>query len=452
MNTILKKVYLSSPFLIKKIFANVEGIRRNYYRKKGDYKQNFNAIDTNTILTKYDQEQQVKDINSLLTHVSHKIPYYKNINTKEHINSLDEFELVPLISKNIMKKNIKEFINEEKIAEFWKGSTSGSTGTPFFYYRDKKSLQFHYALYDKICEYLSKDASARKARISGVSILSTKHKRPPFWYFINTFNQLQCSTYHINRNTYKYYLKAFQDYNVKWGSGYASAWLHLAENILDHEYEFEVRMKAIITDSEGLSNKQKSSIETAFGCSVYPTYGLSEIGTVAVQCENNHYHILSQGCYVEIVNEEGIRVKKGQEGEIVVTDLHSYNAPFIRYRTGDTGILGTNNCGCGWNTPYIKELCGRVEDYILTKDGMKVKRLGHLAKPAKGIIGMQLIQEKPGYLSIKVLPTNDFEADSMDKVLELACEYLGDTKVTWELVDELEKTKSGKIRYIIRRF
>lgn len=207
-----------------------------------------------------------------------------------------------------------------------------------------------------------------------------------------------------------------------------------------------------MTDSEGLSNQEKLVIEEAFNCSVYQTYGLSEIGMVAVQCKNNHYHIFTDRCYVETVDENGKIIDDEEVGEILVTDLYSYNAPFIRYKTGDTGILKHDDCGCGWETPYIKELYGRIEDYVVTSDGRKVRRLGHIARPARGIIGMQLIQNKPGFLNINVLPADNFEPESMNDVLKLSKDYLGDMGITWEIVDELERTDAGKVKYVIRRF
>ncbi|MCM3253614.1 hypothetical protein [Priestia aryabhattai] len=452
MNNIIKQVYLNSPFFIKEIFANVEAVRRNYYRKRGQYKENSSSIDISEMLSNYNEEKQIRDFNLLLKHVKENIPYYRGNLRSNCINSLEEITLLPLIDKSRMRENIKDFVNEELLSTFWKGTTSGSTGTPFFYYRDKKSLQFHYALYDKLCAYFSEGEFKRKARISGVNILKVEHKKPPYWYFIKLFNQLQCSTYHINAVTYRDYINAFKKYNIEWGSGYASAWLHLAENVLNDKQLIMPKLSTIVTDSEGLSNEQKFKIETAFNCSVYQTYGLSEVGTIAVQCKNNHYHILTDACHIEIVDEDGFKVKNGKSGQIVVTDLHSYNAPFIRYLTGDTGIMGNNDCGCGWNGPYISELCGRVEDYILTLDGTKVKRLGHIAKPAKGVVGMQLIQYKPGFVEIHVQPRDDFNPESMNDVIKLSKEYLGNTTVKWKSVESLEKTKSGKIKYVIRKF
>ena len=64
------------------------------------------------------------------------------------------------------------------------------------------------------------------------------------------------------------------------------------------------KLKGIVTDSEGLSDEEKLEVENAFNCPVYQTYGLSEVGLLAVQCKYGHYHIFSDRCYVEIVDAE----------------------------------------------------------------------------------------------------------------------------------------------------
>ena len=438
MNKLIKKTYMNSPFWLKKIFANVEGIRRNYYRRSGSYIRYYNTIQIERIFEEYNLKDQLEKFNNLLRYVKDKIPFYKEYLHFDYLNSINDIEKIPLTNKNMMKDNIEKFINNSQKNKLWKGKTSGSTGNPFSYYRDRRSMQYEYALYDKLYDYVTGDKKYNKIRISGVNIVKAECKKPPFWYFIRVYNQLQCSAYHIDSETYKFYIDAFDKYNVKLGTGYAKTWLILAQYMNDSNYKYN-KLKGIVTDSEGLSDEEKLEVENAFNCPVYQTYGLSEVGLLAVQCKYGHYHIFSDRCYVEIVDAEDNVLKNGEEGEIVVTDLFSFDAPFVRYRTGDMGILRQGECKCGWKSPYIAKLCGRIDDYIVTKDGRKVTRLSHIAKPAKGIMGMQLIQSKPGKLVINVLPGKDFDLNSMNDVIDLAKDYLGDMDITWRKVDSLEK-------------
>ncbi|WP_447079662.1 phenylacetate--CoA ligase family protein [Clostridium perfringens] len=452
MNKILKEIYINSPFWMKRIFANMEAIRRDRYRRYGDYDILMNEI-RKCDLFDVNDEKQLERINSLLEYVVNNIEFFNE--KKEYYKALSDISLlekIPLLNKNIMREDIKKFIKTDEIKHFFKSTTSGSTGTPFVYYRDKSSVRYSFAVHDRIYELISNGEDLTKVRISGVRIVNTNKKKGPFWYFIDKYKQLQCSAYHINKNTCLEYIEAFKKYKVEIGTGYASSWLHLAEYLRDYD-DIEIpKLRAIITDSEGLTNDQKKIIEDVFNCKVYVTYGLSEVGNVALQCKNNNYHIIKQSCIVEVVDVNGKSVEDGELGEIVVTDLNSFKAPFIRYATGDMAIIKHKECGCGWNGIYFSELVGRVEDYIVTSDNRKVKRLGHIAKPAKGIIGMQLVQERIGELLIRVLPGENFEENSMNDVIKLCHEYIGEISVRWEKVDKLEQTKAGKIKYIIRKF
>ena len=211
-------------------------------------------------------------------------------------------------------------------------------------------------------------------------------------------------------------------------------------------------LKGLITDSEGLTAEEKYTIEKSFDCPVYQTYGLGEVGMVAVECKKNHYHIFTDRCLVEIIDPNGDVVRNGEIGEIVVTDLNSFNAPFIRYKTGDLASLNTQPCDCGWKTPYLENLCGRLDDYILTPAGKKIGRLSHIAKPAIGVLGMQIIQTTRSNVEINVLPASDFDERSMMNVIKVAKELLGsEIDISWKEVDILEKASNGKTRYVIRR-
>jgi phenylacetate-CoA ligase len=48
----------------------------------------------------------------------------------------------------------------------------------------------------------------------------------------------------------------------------------------------------------------------------------------------------------------------GQSGEIVVTHLATRDYPFVRYRTGDVGVLSEDACPCGRGLPILSEIQG----------------------------------------------------------------------------------------------
>jgi len=92
MNKLIKKTYMNSPFWLKKIFANVEGIRRNYYRRSGSYIRYYNTIQIERIFEEYNLKDQLEKFNNLLRYVKDKIPFYKEYLHFDYLNSINDIE------------------------------------------------------------------------------------------------------------------------------------------------------------------------------------------------------------------------------------------------------------------------------------------------------------------------------------------------------------------------
>src|SRR5690606_27903036 len=104
MDKFLKKLYISSPFILKKIFANTEAFRRNIYRRSGHYSYYFKEINIPEMLGNYNHEKQLDKINSLLKFVRHNIPFYQeNIMYYDRLHSINDINNLPLTSKTLMK-------------------------------------------------------------------------------------------------------------------------------------------------------------------------------------------------------------------------------------------------------------------------------------------------------------------------------------------------------------
>ena len=72
-------------------------------------------------------------------------------------------------------------------------------------------------------------------------------------------------------------------------------------------------------------------------------------------------HISAEDVVVEIVDKNGAIAPQGESGEIVVTHLATQDFPFVRYRTGDIGVLDHGYCGCGRRLPMLKNIEGGLQ-------------------------------------------------------------------------------------------
>lgn len=86
---------------------------------------------------------------------------------------------------------------------------------------------------------------------------------------------------------------------------------------------------------------------------------LPEIGCLALQCpEHGGLHAMAEGVFTEILDAAGTPCPPGQPGRLVVTPLHNFAMPLLRYDTGLQAALG-QPCPCGRTLPVLENLSWR---------------------------------------------------------------------------------------------
>lgn len=211
--------------------------------------------------------------------------------------------------------------------------------------------------------------------------------------------------------------------------------------------------KIIISAAETLRDEMREKIEQVFGARVYNHYGSRETNNLAGECKESLMHVFTFHNYVEILDANNQPVNEGEEGRVIVTNLHNYSMPFIRYEIGDLAVLGTKKCKCGNILPTLKKVSGRITDHFLLENGTTV--------PAEFFIHMigvvcnkgsikkfQVIQEDYKQIKILFVPEgkiNELEKNDIEDKLRL---IMGeDCRIIWGLVEDIPKTKSGKYQY-----
>lgn len=135
-------------------------------------------------------------------------------------------------------------------------------------------------------------------------------------------------------------------------------------------------LRYIELTGEMLFDNVRKEIEETFECKVANQYGCFEANSIAYECPYGNMHCMEDNVYVEVLDDNNKSIEndnENTEGNIVITTLNNYAMPFVRYKTGDRGIMYKNHsCKCGNCSPILKLTSGRVTDYALMKDGSKV--------------------------------------------------------------------------------
>ena len=201
--------------------------------------------------------------------------------------------------------------------------------------------------------------------------------------------------------------------------GYPSAFAHIARHAQDHDIRLDnLGIKVAFVTSERLYDHQRQLIQSVFGCPVANGYGGRDAGFIAHQCPAGSMHLTYEDIIVEIIDPEGRVLQPGESGEIVVTHLATKDFPFIRYRTGDIGVLDDQPCSCGRTLPLLKSIEGRSTDFLVAKNGTVMHGLSliYLVRDLPGVRQFKIVQESLDLTRIQLVTDANFDPAQLPNI------------------------------------
>ena len=160
--------------------------------------------------------------------------------------------------------------------------------------------------------------------------------------------------------------------------GYLVAQPSLVESLFydgDISFLCENGTKMFIPTGEEADKSLRDKFVAA-GIPVRANYTSEEVGLIAAECKDcpENFHVAESNVIVEVDNRESVVVGGNKLGRVLVTHLHSYATPFVRYDIGDFATL-SEACGCGHDGPVLSNIHGRKKRLIKHSDG-SVSRFG----------------------------------------------------------------------------
>jgi len=208
------------------------------------------------------------------------------------------------------------------------------------------------------------------------------------------------------------------------------------------------KLKEIRTFGETLEPKVRNACRQAWNVPVVDMYSTQEVGYIALQCpEYEHYHIQSENLYVEILDDANKLCKAGDIGRVVVTTLHNYAMPLIRYEIRDYAEVG-EKCPCGRGLPVIKQILGRQRNMITLPNGERhwprfPARMWEDIAPA--IRQVQLIQRDLHNIEARLVAKRQLTPDEENQCKTVVTERFGyPFALTFTYFDEIPRTTNAK--------
>ncbi len=395
-------------------------------------------------------EHQLRQLEPLLAHAARTVPFYRDrlgvlAGTRRGDLTMDLFRRLPLLRRTDIQEAEAALVSRRPPKDHGKVSdisTSGSTGRPITVKGTEITALFLRALNLRYHLWHGRDFSGKTARITG-AVPSTDSGKPVAW--VPGYHSGPMVSFDATRPTVEQ-LAWLEQVNSDYLLTYPSNLLSL----LQHCEKTGVRfpdLREVATMGEVLEPEVRAACERVWGIPVVDAYSAQEVGIVALQCpEHQHYHVQAESVLVEILDNDGKPCPPGEVGRLVVTDLHNFATPLIRYGLGDYAEAG-GPCPCGRGLPVIRRILGRVRNMATLPSGEKFwprfysDDLAGIA-PVRQV---QLVQRSVHDIDVRLVVARALTGDEEERLKSVILEYLGHPfTLRFTYVDEIPRSASGK--------
>ncbi|HMB96169.1 MAG TPA: hypothetical protein VKK61_09035 [Tepidisphaeraceae bacterium] len=403
---------------------------------------------------------QKKKLASLVQHSAKHVPFYRDLFSRLGFDPQNVHDLCALRKAGIhLGKEDVRAAGDALLSEtsskrdLFKMTTSGSTGVPLNFYKSLDTECRRQAIKYRAEEWIGKPIGTRTTLIWGRLPPRHLHSRLGRYVYWRYRNYQFLSAFDIGPDQLSDYVTRMTRFGTEFIESYVTAVHQMAKVMAARKIPPPPTLRGIVVGAEQLFEEQRQLIEASFGCPVYNRYGSTEFTNIASECAARQgLHINSDHILVEVVDENDQPIID-QVGQIVVTDLDSYDMPLIRYHIGDRGVMSSRRCDCGLPFPMLKSINGRVSERLITRSGREIHDMFFLHRLMRiaGIAKFQVVQKSLDLVQVKLESDGSVSREAIAGQIHTALEELENDqiKIAIVFVDAIPLTEAGKLRHFI---
>ena len=402
-------------------------------------------------------EVQFMKFRALIEYAWNEIPAYRkhwsdNGFDPSQFKSLEDVCKIPKIDKNFVRKHLEDMIpcNYDR-GRLSLVKTGGTTGMPMNFYIDQyvaRPKELAYQLWGGWHYWKHRQGLDKVVTMRGARIKESLVRDGIYWQRNPRENGLLMSSFHILEETYLLYLNKLRTYRPRFIKAYPSsiaAFCYLMKKHGDIGIE---GLKGVICSSETIYDWHRTLVRDTLRVEILSFYGHSEKAVCAFQNKNGNMEFPALYGYTEFLDEDGLPVNSKEESAYVVaTSFDNKYFPFIRYETDDRVDVLSNGI------PMLAErVLGRKQEFIYDRYGniLPFTCNDEVIWGVEGIIAYQYVQHEKGKLELYLQVDSIFENDSVSEIISRTEEIFMNCTISIKIVNEIEKTPSGKFRYLIQ--
>jgi len=399
---------------------------------------------------------QLNLVRNLLSVAEKKVPYWRTLFAANNFDAsrfrdLRDLVELPLLSKDALRTNLSEMVSDDidPLRAKW-DATGGSTGEPTRFVRSSLTSSYTYANEQRVWRWYGVPQGARQALVWGADRdlgISSWSSRLLGLRRLNAFA--------IDALNSGEFLQELEHFRPRIVYGYTSALTTIAKYMRDCRHRIASPPIAIRATAEALSEEDRFRIEEAFEAPVYNFYGARDFGPVAAELRpQDGLRVFSDLVYLEIIRPDGTLVGPDEVGEIVITKLHEFSMPLIRFKTGDRASWFGPPPDESSGLPRISSPIGRCSDFVLTASGRKIhgEFFAHLFYEVDGVERFQILQTDSSRILIRIQGSLDFNGSDFVQVLDAIAQQFADPNLRIETrrVAAISPESSGKYKVVCR--
>lgn len=376
---------------------------------------------------------------------------------------LGRFDRIPILTKDVVRERGEQLRSRALPAgrRAYRNRTGGSTGQPVQYWQDSHYWDVNVATKLHHFETLGKAIGEPELKVWGSDrdlLLETGTLKSRAQNALYNRRIVTCGA--LGAAEVAGIVAELNRFRPKLLWGYVDGLYTVAQHVARAGREVH-RPVAVLAAGGTLLPPMREAIARAFGAPVANFYGSREMGDMACECrEAAGLHVSSNSHRVEVLDADG-RPVVDADGELVVTSLHNYAMPFVRYRIGDRGRLSGAPCPCGRPHQLLGSVSGRSMEAFVRRDGAVISPIylitavGGLVEPAL-VRRVQFVQEDHERITVRMVTAEDAGPAELDRHRErirakLRAVMGPGCEVGFEEVRDIERTASGKYLYTVSK-
>ncbi len=379
--------------------------------------------------------------------------FYKDL---AGMTTFTNWEDLPVLNKKNLQKPLLERLSVNYSSKnSYINKTSGSSGTPFIFAKDKycHALTWASNIY-RFGWYGIDFNTSYQARFYGIPMDFIGNQKERFKDLLS--HRFRFSIFDLSDEVLEGFLNHFRTKKFDYINGYTSSIVLFAKFLQKKNIVLTTicpTLKVCMVTSEMLFEEDKILLEKQFGIPIVNEYGASELDLIAFQNPEDEWQVNSETLFVEILDDNNKAVPNGTAGRIVITSLFNKAHPFIRYDIGDIGILDEKST---LQKPILKKLIGRTNDVAILPSGKKSPGLTFyyvtksIIEDDGNVKEFVIQQTKIDTFEIEYVSDIELNLAQIKKIEEAIALYLeNDLVFIFHKKEKLERNKSGKLKQFV---